>query len=127
MVKLTLLSAGYCTAPEHVLQRGGRHADVRLPALFALIEHPEAGYILYDTGYSRRFYDETARGLNSLYARVTPVTVREEDEAVAQLAGRRIAPREIEHVIVSHFHADHVGALRDFPAARFHYSRGGWD
>ena len=92
MVKLTLFQAGYCTAPEHLLQRGGRRADVKLPALFALIEHPQAGYVLFDTGYSRRFYTETAGGLNRLYGKMTPVTVHEADEARTQLAARGIAP-----------------------------------
>jgi glyoxylase-like metal-dependent hydrolase (beta-lactamase superfamily II) len=126
MVKLTLFQAGYCTAPEHILQRGGRRVEVKLPALFALIEHPQVGYVLFDTGYSRRFYEETARGLNWLYGKITPVTVQEEDEAQAQLAARGIRVNEIGHVLISHFHADHVGALRDFPKATFHYLAEGW-
>lgn len=127
MVNLTLFQAGYCTAPEHLLQQGGRHIDVKLPALFALIEHPAAGYILFDTGYSHRFYRETERGWNRLYGKMTPVTLQEEDEAQAQLAAHGIGVNEVETIIVSHFHADHVGALRDFPKATFHYLAEGWE
>ncbi len=127
MVKLTLFQAGYCTAPEHLLQRRGRRVEVKLPALFALIEHPKFGYILFDTGYSRRFYEETSRGWNWLYGKITPVTIDERNEAQAQLARQGIGVNEIEHVLISHFHADHVGALRDFPKAKFHYLAEGWD
>lgn len=127
MVKLTLFQAGYCTAPEHLLQRGGRRVEVKLPALFALIEHPKAGYVLFDTGYSRRFYEETAHGWNQLYGKITPVTVEEADEARTQLAARGIGANQIQHVLISHFHADHVGALRDFPKAKFHYLAEGWE
>jgi len=32
-----------------------------------------------------------------------------------------IEPNEIAHVIVTHFHADHVGGLAEFPHAEVHY------
>ena len=33
----------------------------------------------------------------------------------------QIDPREIRHVIVTHFHADHIGGLAEFHHARIHY------
>ncbi len=120
-MKFTLLSVGHCTAPEHILQRGGSHRHVRLPALFALLEHPQHGNILFDTGYSYRFFAATAQYPEKLYATITPVTLNEAEEAKSQLARRGIAAEDIHHILISHFHADHVGALRDFPGARFHY------
>ena len=51
---VTLLEAGYCHHPEHVILRNRVLRPMRFPALCALIEHPTAGPILYDTGYSSR-------------------------------------------------------------------------
>lgn len=122
-VKLTLLHAGYCTNPEHLVIRGGRWKHIPLPAMFALIEHPRFGVMLYDTGYSQRFFDETRRYPNKLYAQITPVHLREDEIAVCQLEARGIRPEDVERVFISHFHADHVAALSDFTRASYVHFR----
>ena len=60
-MKLTLLKSGHCAAHEAILMRGGRWKSVSIPALIALIEHPRLGPILFDTGYSPRFFRDTRR------------------------------------------------------------------
>lgn len=118
---LTLLQAGYTTAPEAIILRGGRWQKIKIPALLGLIEHPRRGPILFDTGYGPRFFSETRRWPASLYPKITPVTLAATDTAAAQLAARGIAPADVRFIILSHFHADHVGGLFDFPCAQFIY------
>ena len=113
--------AGYCTCPEHLARGRGPWRSIRFPALFALIEHPRLGRLLYDTGYSTLFFRATQRWPYRLYRHLTPVTLREEEAAVSQLAARGLRPADIDHVLISHFHADHVSALGDFPKARYHF------
>lgn len=125
-VKLTLLEAGHCHFPEHVTRGRGPWRAARFPALFALLEHPQAGPVLFDTGYGTRFFDATRRWPYQLYARLTPVTLRPEQVAVEQLARRGLRPSDLGQVLISHFHADHVSGLRDFPAARFSYWPSAW-
>lgn len=120
-IKLTLLQSGYCQCPEHVARGRGSWRNIRFPALFALIEHPRAGRLLFDTGYSTAFFRATQRLPYRLYRHATPVTLREEEAAVNQLAARGLRPGDIDQVMVSHFHADHVSALGDFPRARFRF------
>jgi glyoxylase-like metal-dependent hydrolase (beta-lactamase superfamily II) len=120
-VKLTLLAAGYCTQSEHILFRGGVHKTIQFPAMFALLEHPTHGPILFDTGYSERFFVETRAFPASLYRQLTPVYLRPEETAVRQLAARGIAASDVPMIIISHFHADHVCGLADFPNARYLY------
>ncbi len=119
MIKLTLLNAGYCTHPEFVVMKGGQRQSVPFPAGFALLEHSDLGPILFDTGYSYRFYSETSQFPASLYAKITPVFVEARDTAQAQLEALGIVAEDIQTIIISHFHADHIGGLRDFPNARF--------
>lgn len=122
-VELQLMAAGYCRHPEFLTQRGGRIRPVPFPAGFALIRHPQHGNILFDTGYSSRFFAETRRLPQLLYKLITPVTFREENSAISQLAQLGIAAKDIGYVVLSHFHADHTAGLRDFPHARLIYKR----
>lgn len=96
---------------------------MRFPATFVLIEHERLGNILFDTGYGQNFFEETRHFPASLYRNITPVTLNDEDTALAQLARLGISPDSIRFIIISHFHADHLGGLRDFPKARFIASR----
>ncbi len=116
-----ILHAGYCTCPEHIAIRGGSRAHIRFPAMFALFEHPRHGPMLFDTGYSYRFFDATKKFPASLYRAATPVTLREDELAVNQLATFNIQPKDITRIFISHFHADHISALADFDRARYVY------
>ncbi|MBF9221272.1 MBL fold metallo-hydrolase [Hymenobacter ruricola] len=125
---LQLLVGGHCTHPGFVVNpRRGGWAPQQFPAMFALLRHPTQGLILYDTGYAPRFFDETARFPASLYRRATPVVCAPHQSAVAQLARQGIRSDDIGLIILSHFHADHVGGLLDFPRARLLYLRAALD
>lgn len=119
-LRLTLLTAGFCTAPEAAAVAGGRWRRRRFPAGFALTEGLDSGPVLFDTGYAPRFFDATRAFPYRLYRWTTPTVVRPDETAVAQLAARGIAPETVRHVVLSHLHADHVAGLRDFPNAEIH-------
>ncbi|GAB5524856.1 MAG: MBL fold metallo-hydrolase [Roseivirga sp.] len=118
-VLLEVRAAGYCTAGQHHALRGAKRETIRFYATFAIIQHPEKGCILFDTGYTSRFYEQTRSFPNSIYARATAVSVKKEEEAVNQLSAMGVRAEEVRYIIVSHFHADHIGGLRDFPNAEF--------
>lgn len=118
-MKVKFFQAGYCTHPEAIVIKGGRWKIAEFPSLFALISHPQFGYILYDTGYTERFFAETKKFPLQIYALTTPVYFQPEDSAVYQLEKQGIKPDDINYIIISHFHADHIGGLLDFPNAQF--------
>lgn len=120
-VKLHLGVAGYCTHPEFLTLRGGSLRPVAFPAGFACIIHPVHGPILLDTGYSSRFFKETAHLPTALYRHITPVVYREEDSAVHFLARLGLEASDIRYIILSHFHGDHIAGVRDFPQAQLIY------
>lgn len=120
-MKIDILHAGYCTAPEHLAIQGGRWSTIHFPAMFALFRHPTFGTMLFDTGYSYRFFDETKKFPKRFYRWMTPVHLKEEDLLVNQLATFNLQPADISHVFISHFHADHVGSLCDLPQSRYVY------
>jgi len=113
-VNIKFFNTGYCTHPEKIAIKGGSSEPCKFYALFALIEHSKYGLILYDTGYSSRFYAETKVFPFNIYAKITPVYFEDEDSAISQLRNIGINPEDINLVILSHFHADHIGAISDF-------------
>jgi glyoxylase-like metal-dependent hydrolase (beta-lactamase superfamily II) len=118
-MKLTLLASGYCTQSEHILFGDGQRRTVCFPALFALLEHPSLGSILFDTGYSDRFFSETERFPFRLYRRITPVFLQPQESAAHHLARIGVEALSVQNLIISHFHADHICGLADFPCARY--------
>lgn len=108
-----LRNAGHCWAQAHHVMRGAPQKKIKFYATWVEIRHPREGVILFDTGYTSRFHDLTRRFPNSIYARMTAVEIRKEEEAKSQ-----IDPAEVSHILLSHLHADHVGGLRDFPDAQ---------
>ena len=84
-LKVTLLSDGSCVQLEKMAIRDGTMRRIRFASMFALIEHPRVGPILFDTGYTRRFFEETKRFPAKLYGLITPTRLANEDDAVNQL------------------------------------------
>ena len=126
-VTLHVLNTGWASAPEWILIRGGRMVSVRVPALVGLIHHPREGWGLFDTGYSLRVRAETSRGVFWLYRALAPMSVSADGPVVDQLGRFGLTPDDIGWIVLSHFHADHLGGLFDFPRARFIASEVAWN
>ena len=117
MLTLELFATGHCVVSEHQVLRGGARRPMDCHALVALLGHPRHGWSLFDAGYAMRMLEATRAWPYRLYRYSTPLRLSPELEAVQQLAARGIGAAAIRRIIVSHFHADHVAGLRDFPAA----------
>jgi glyoxylase-like metal-dependent hydrolase (beta-lactamase superfamily II) len=122
-LRLELLTAGSCTHPAWVVTGRWTRQILTFPSLVGVVHHPTRGIVLFDAGYAPRFFAETQRFPASLYRRLTPVTCSEGDTVAAQLRRAGRDPDDVTLVILSHFHADHVGGLLDFPRARLLYRR----
>ena len=84
---------------KHVI-KGEKSKLIKFNALYALISHPDKGYILFDTGYTRRFYDATKSYPNKIYANETKVTITKSNEVKSQLESIGIKAEEIKHIII---------------------------
>ena len=122
-----MLEVGHCLHLECSAMRGGRWSVCEFPSLVGLLRHPARGWILFDTGYSQRFLDATARLPGAMYRWVTPVRFDSRRALASQLRELNIDPDEIGGIVLSHFHADHVAGVLDFPGVPLFCSRAGWE
>jgi hypothetical protein len=99
-VKIQFFSGGYSTHREAIVVSGGRWKSIAFPAVFAVITHPKIGIILYGTGYSARFFEETRNFPARLYALITPVFYEARDSAAGQ--NRKIIFHSYEPVTQNH-------------------------
>lgn len=117
------VNGGHC---RHVLAAidGRTPRRVTFQAVMLAIRHPQMSWIVVDTGYGGRFFEATRRWPYRLYRWATPVTLR--GSAAAALAGVGVRAAEVRHLILTHFHADHIGGLDEFPRAQVYYHEEAW-
>lgn len=122
-IKLYLNYAGHCFASAKHVVKGDKDEMIKFHALFALLHHPEKGWILFDTGYTSRFYESTKSYPNRIYANATKVVITDADEIKNQIKSIGLETSDIQHIIISHFHADHIGGLKDFNNATIYCTK----
>jgi glyoxylase-like metal-dependent hydrolase (beta-lactamase superfamily II) len=88
---------------------------VEVPVPFFLIRHPR-GDVLVDGGNPLAVARDPHAHWGAL-ADVFEVHMTEEQHCVAQLRALGVAPASVGHVVQTHLHIDHTGALGHFPDA----------
>ncbi|MBO4707989.1 MAG: MBL fold metallo-hydrolase [Elusimicrobiaceae bacterium] len=115
---IRILSCGYCRQLERLVSKKGLWKSVRFYARCYLIPIQE-GFLLFDTGYAA----DTNQIMNYfpalLYKTLIPISILPTETAFSQITRLGIKIEDIKYVFISHFHADHISALRDFPQAKF--------
>lgn len=112
-ITLELFEVGSCSQLEKVSLKSGQWKKVKFPALVGLIHHNKYGYILFDTGYSSVFTEETKSLSSKIYKLITPISFKKEDDLWVQLSDKGIKKEDISYCIISHYHADHIAGLKD--------------
>src|SRR5215471_11592189 len=129
MIRVHPIQTGYARLrPAQARRRSGGALRVLLdrewtdwlPIYAWLIEHPE-GNILVDTGESARITEPGYMPRwHPFFRLAASFRVSAEDELGAQLGKARIAPDQIQTVILTHLHSDHSDGLNQLPSnARF--------
>mgnify|MGYP002036605545 CR=1 FL=1 len=126
-IKLHLGYSGFCFAKANHAVSGDEKKKIKFHSLYGLILHPIKGWVLFDTGYTKRFYQLTNKYPNKIYSKLTRVHVENKDEIILQLSSFGIKPSDVKHIIISHFHADHIGGLMDFKNAKYYCSQSAYE
>ncbi len=114
-------------APERLVLKRGRWRRIAIGVRYGLMLDPRGKPVLIDTGYGPLATEGPDRSaMLKLYGMVLgPRLVRDELPA-AVLARHGFVPDDVARIVLTHFHPDHVAALRDFPSARIVASGAAW-
>ncbi|KAK3388040.1 AhpD-like protein [Podospora didyma] len=128
-VQLHALSAGHFSLPEEQFVYPSSGARSTVPSLCFLVQHtnPATGIItriVFDLGL-RRDVERYSEPIRRHVATRQPMTTT--PDVVTSLQAGGLTPREVDYVVYSHVHWDHVGEPRDFPGSKFIVGHGALD
>ena len=115
--KIDYFPCGYCTNDMQRIFKGVPKKERKFYAGVFLLKHKEKGYILYDTGYNIKII-EKKKLKYWFYTALNPVTLKKEDLINNQLKKIGIRTEDVNFVVLSHLHPDHIGGMEFFPDAK---------
>jgi glyoxylase-like metal-dependent hydrolase (beta-lactamase superfamily II) len=107
----------------HVPRR--RWSAVPIPAF--LVEHPEAGPILIDSGMHADVATDGRAALGRAIATIFAIEMDAGWAVPAQLRERGVDPADVRLVVMTHLHYDHASGLAQFPGATAVVDAREWD
>jgi len=113
---------------EWLVLRGGSNQRLPLQVRVGYFRHPRFGHTLIDTGYGVPLAPPQQRpGLYlTLYTWLLQPSVLSDAPLSDGLAPLGLAKTDIQTVLLTHFHADHIGGLADLPGTRILTARRAW-
>ena len=112
-------NSAFVRAPERLVLRGGRWDQIDLPVRYGVFDHARVGRCLIDTGYTKRVTEGRRSLPLQLYANA--LRPRLQSDALPDAAPK------VDAILLTHMHADHVSALRDYAEAAIYADGAGVD
>ena len=97
---------------SHLISCEDEEAMIKSPIVATLIQHPTLGNILYDTGNSPFYSSEYGTEMIETYPIPEFISIE------AALKSKGFTPADIDILIISHLHFDHVGGLKYFAGTK---------
>lgn len=108
-MKISVLYLGKMEFPKfRLVDCSDQNEMVASPAVALLIQHPVLGNVLYDTGNCENFSQAYTPEMLHDYPITEMVDIKQ------ALAQKGLTPGDIDLIVLSHLHFDHVGGLKHF-------------
>ncbi|MGL5042532.1 MAG: MBL fold metallo-hydrolase [Culicoidibacterales bacterium] len=120
-MKIHIIRRGCCKVIGCLLEEDKGLARIEVPAFIVYIEDELHGDTLIDTGYGTDFFDATNSFPQRLLRWAAPVKLESKslNDRLTEVLNRKPEP---ERLIITHFHPDHIGALKqmlaEFPSIK---------
>ncbi len=138
-MKFELYNSATISAPRALIGAGRGWSPVSLKVRWAFLDHGALGPTVVDTGYGPTTYPSAlaaysvengggvpARSLAlRVYANLFRARLRPQGQIDTVLANKGLVAEDIQRVIVTHLHVDHISELRRFSRARILTSQRG--
>lgn len=85
-----------------------------------LIETPNSGLVLVDTGFGTQEVADPRGKLGAPFATLMGLRLSEQETALHHVQRLGFSPEDVRHILVTHLDLDHAGGLPDFPRAKVH-------
>ena len=119
------------SGPAWLLRGLGLHVPrsrwLTLPIPCFLVEHPEAGPFLVDTGLHASVAADPAPNLGKAAKVLYSIDMQPDDAAPARVRARGVDPDAIGLVVMTHLHYDHASGATQVAGATFLVERREWD
>lgn len=116
-LKVHVFNTGYLRVPEALVLRGGsvtRKRDLPIPAV--LVEHPQQGVVLFNTGLNPK--SEDASAWRGDWAQLLGMEVLPGKDLKAQMQEAGFKPEAVRWIVLSNLRFDRAGEVEAFPQAR---------
>ncbi|MBL7684873.1 MAG: MBL fold metallo-hydrolase [Deltaproteobacteria bacterium] len=121
------MSTGSFRADYQDMVQGGTKRKVFIPIPFYLVHHSIHGLILIDIGLGEHYPRDLKNWyLNRWLETQLPSEFSPSDSAKSQLQKMGITSDQIQKVIFTHLHFDHMHGVTDFPTATLVVAREEW-
>ena len=93
-----------------------------------LLIESNSGLVLVDTGLGLKDIRNQERFTsNFIFNRIARPKLDVEETAYMQIIKKGFNPKDVRHIIATHFDSDHIGGIADFPHAVIHVLKDEWD
>lgn len=128
-MKIHHLNCGsFCPLSHPIVNRALPQLDRFNLVCHCLLIETESGLVLVDTGLGLEDVRNHQRFKSNLvFNQFAKPKLDLEETAYIQITKMGFSPKDVKHIIVTHFDSDHIGGLADFPEATIHLLQDEWD
>ena len=111
---VTFLKAGSCRQKARLAGRL-ESGSIDFHAVFLHVRHPEHGDYLIDTGYGPRYMELLRKFPERVLGWLLPTRLATDEYPDLRIRQAGLDPDALRGILLSHFHADHIGGVSRFP------------
>lgn len=115
---MQLFNSALVRVPAGLVCRGEGFRRAGITVRYGLVKRSSGRLCLVDTGYGPAVTSGWRSATLRLYNAILRPRLVEGGSPADALASIGASPRDVDTIVLTHFHADHVSCLNDFPHAR---------